>query len=511
MPAQPDILFIILDTLRRDHLSMYGYEHETSPMLDEFSLSSTRFERAISPAQWTIPAHGSLFTGQYPGKHGLTQAYHRLSGSYPTLAELLQVADYHTVAFCNNPMLGILETGMRRGFEHFFNYTGATPQRPVDLQRSAVRRRLDTTTRKIARYLTNRFAHSDFLFRMSMFPIFVPFWSKAMNFKGNTPRSIEDIIDYRTQYYAGGAEKPLFMFANLMGAHMPYHPPDNYLPAEIRRDKQALSFMNHHNLDATGWLSPTDEPLADWQQHTLHSFYDAEIRHQDEQLGKLLHHLKTSGTLDNTLVIIAADHGEGHGDHQFMGHSFVVYQELVHVPLLIHYPERFPAGKRIQKNVSTRRIFHTILNVANVPAPPVTEGEFSVAELSLERSLNGKPDTEGNSAFAEAFPPDNLLAVMRHSNPAMIEKMRLTDVRRGVYQDNHKLAMVGQEVEAMYDVSSDPAELSNIAPANDELVATLQTKVQHFVQQHSGADSTAQNGELSDEVMENLRALGYID
>ncbi|MGB1286881.1 MAG: sulfatase-like hydrolase/transferase [Aggregatilineales bacterium] len=511
MPSQPDILFIVLDTLRRDHLSSYGYHQETSPVLDEFSLDATRFDRAISPAQWTIPAHGSLFTGQYPGKHGLTQAYHQLSGTYPTLAELLQVADYHTVAFCNNPMLGILETGLRRGFEEFFNYTGATPHRPVDLQRSALRRRVDTQSRKVARYLTNRFAHSDFLFRMSMFPLFVPFWSKAMNFKGNTPRSIDDMIDYREQYYADGADKPLFMFANLMGAHMPYHPPDNYLPAELRRDKQAMRFMNHHNLDATGWLSPTDDPLEDWQQHTLHSFYDAEIRHQDEQLGRLLNHVKASGKLDNTIVVIAADHGEGHGDHQFMGHSFVVYQELVHVPLFIRYPERFPSGKTIQKNVSTRRVFHTILDVADIPAPPVADGEHSIADLSLIRSLNGKPDTEGNSAFAEAFPPDNLLSVLRHKDPTMIERMNLTSVRRGVYQDNHKLAMVGQQVEGMYDIASDPAELTNIAASHDDVVETLQGKVHDFVREHSGTSTSRQNEKLSDEVMENLRALGYID
>ena len=510
MPAKPDVLFIILDTLRRDHLSMYGYERETTPALDAFAEDATRFDRAISPAQWTVPAHGSLFTGQYPGKHGLTQANKCLSGAYPTLAELMQVADYHTVAFCNNPMLGILETGMRAGFDNFFNYTGATPHRPVDMQRSAIRRKLATYTRKVGRRLTGHFAQMDFIFRMSMNPLFVPLWSKAMNFKGNTPRSIDDIIDFREQYYAGGAEKPLFMFVNLMGAHMPYHPPDSYLPAELQRDKQAYRFMAHHNADGTGWLSPTDPPLEDWQQRTLHGFYDAEIRHQDDHLSRLFKHLQDSGRLDNTLVVIAADHGEGHGDHHFMGHSFVVYQELVHVPLMIRYPERFPTGKRITKNVSTRRIFHTILDVADVPAPPPAENEFSVKDLSLIRSLNGKPDTEGNMAFSEAFPPDNLLAVLRHSNPEIIERMNLTHVRRGVYQDNHKLALVGQEVESLFDVADDPSELHDIAPAHDDVVQTLRDKMSDFVQHNSG-DAALQSGDMSAEVLENLRALGYIE
>src|SRR5690606_10056998 len=128
-------------------------------------------------------------------------------------------------------------------------------------------------------------------------------------------------------------------------------------------------FMGRFNADAARWASPVVPPLQDWEHQVIEDFYDAEIAHQDRHLGRLLHALRQSGALDDTMVIIAADHGEGHGDHDFFGHSFVVYQELVHVPLMIHYPERFPAGKKVATNVSTRRLFHTVLDVAGITPP----------------------------------------------------------------------------------------------------------------------------------------------
>ena len=116
---KPNILLIVLDTLRRDRLSGYGHTRETSPELDAFAARATVFDRAVSPAQWTIPAHASLFTGVYPSTHQLTEAHGRLSGMFPTLAEILHGAGYHTTGFCNNALLGALDNGLRRGFEHF--------------------------------------------------------------------------------------------------------------------------------------------------------------------------------------------------------------------------------------------------------------------------------------------------------------------------------------------------------------------------------------------------------
>lgn len=514
MTARPNILFIILDTLRRDHLGIYGYPRQTSPHLDYFAQDATIFNRAISPAQWTIPAHSSLFTGTYPSTHGLHQAYQRLSGSHPTLAEILQMADYHTVAFCNNPLLGILETDLQRGFDHFFNYAGATPERPVDMRRSRARRAAASALRQVARRVSNQFAHSDFLFRMSLSPTFVPIWSRLVNFKGSTTQSLEDLLTYWRQHNAGGAAKPLFAFVNLMGAHTPYRPPQQVLDRiapELKRDKAVFRFMAQHNADGLGWISPPEAPLKDWQQHALEAFYSAEIAYQDEQLGRLLQGLKQSGALDNTLVVITADHGEGHGDHGFNGHSFVVYQELVHVPLIVHYPAQFPAGKRIQTSVSTRRIFHTVLDAAGIK-PPLDEADpnANISGLSLVNALNGRPDTENGIVYSEAFPPVNLLNILERTTPSTVERLKLTQVRRGVYAEDYKLAVVGNQVEQLFNIATDPAETQNIAADEPETVQHLQRQLEQFVMQSPPEEANSQT-DVSEEVLENLRALGYVD
>ena len=193
MPNQnkkPNVLVIILDTLRRDRLSIYGNKQETSPNFDAFASESTLFEWAIAPAQWTVPSHASIFTGLYPSTHQLTEAGGVLSGSYPTLAEILQVDGYHTVGFCNNPLVGVLNNGLQRGFNEFYNYAGAAVNRPMDMRKSAIRKAMSKRWYNFARNVGNKFAHSDTLFRMSMNPRFVPIWTRYINYNGHTENSI---------------------------------------------------------------------------------------------------------------------------------------------------------------------------------------------------------------------------------------------------------------------------------------------------------------------------------
>lgn len=514
--SQPNILFIVLDTQRRDRLSLYGHDKDTSPNLDAFSQDATIFERAIAPAQWTIPSHASMFTGVYPSTHQLTQAFQKLSGTHPTLAEIMQVEEYHTVAFCNNPLLGVLNHGLQRGFENFYNYAGASPNRPIDQTRSALRRSIATQFRKVARYATNLFANSDSLFNIAVNPLIVPAWTRMVNFKGNSQRSVDDLIDYWQDYHQGGADKPIFAFLNLMGTHTPYFPPANHIDhvaPSLRHDKNATKFITQFNGDAADWLSPDDPPLADWQRHTLDGYYDAEIAYQDTHLGRLFNYLETSGTLDNTMVVIVADHGEGHGDHGYKGHSFVVYQELVHVPMIIRYPERFPAGKHVTTNVSTRRLFHTVLDVTETSAPLAQDDpNADIHGLSLISSLNGRPDTERGIAYAEAYPPLNLLNILKPRKPELVEQLHLTKIRRGVYDGDHKLALVDGRVENLFNVADDPREIQDIAGDNPNMVDKLQDKMTNFIDDAmSQRLDSVNNGDVSEDVIDNLRALGYIE
>lgn len=510
------MLLIVLDTVRRDRLSTYGHPIETTPALDDFARYSTRFTRAVSPAQWTVPAHASLFTGLYPTSHQLTQADGRLSPYIPTLAETLRAGGYATAGFCNNPLVGVLDNGLTRGFSHFYNYAGAAPNRPQDLTRAALRRAVARWWGRLARRVSQQFAHNDWLFRLSLNPLLTPLWTRSVNYKGSTEHAVDDLIEVLRGHRAGGRSQPFFGFLNLMGAHMPLRPPRDVLARiapEISRDKSAYRFMARFNADAARWASPTDPPLSAWEQRVISAFYEAEIAHQDAHVGRLLAYLKASGALKDTLVVIVADHGEGHGDHHFFGHSFVVYQELVHVPMMIAYPDGFPSGATVTRNVSTRRLFHTMLDLAGL-TPPLddTHPNAAVADLSLMRSTNGHPDSEGGLAYAEAIPPQTFLTVLRHRQPEMIDRLKLTQTRRGVYADDHKLAVVGDTVEGLFDLAADPVELRDLSAQQGERTAALNAHLAQFVMQAQALRVVdGPGGQVTDAMLADLRALGYID
>lgn len=515
-PFRPNILFIVLDTTRRDRLSAYGHSRKTTPALDSFAAEATIFKRAVAPAQWTVPAHASMFTGKYPSAHGVTQSNSRLSDEAPVLAELLRAAGYHTVAFCNNPLVGVLDNGLQRGFERFFNYASAVPARPNDHKKPWLRREFARRFRPFARRMGNRFAHSDTMFRIALHPLFVPIWSRYINFKGHTANSIGDLIDYWDAHHAGGADRPLFAFLNLMEAHLPYWPPQDVvdrIAPELRGDKRAYGFIRRFNADGAAWASPPEPPLEDWQQRALLDFYDAEIAYQDVQLARLFDALAKSGQLERTTVIVVADHGEGHGEHHLFGHGFNVHQELIHVPLIIR-GERFAPGASEEGNVSTRRLFHTVLDLAGVRPPlPEHDPDANIAGLSLVGGTNPS-DPDGGIALSEAFPVLTFLHVLEHRNPSVIERMMLREVRRGVYAGTYKLILRGECEEALYDVAVDPAEERNLVLNQPDRVQALRkAALQALASGGVDAVEAAAGAYEKDDarVIEHLRALGYID
>lgn len=500
--TQPDIILIVLDTLRRDHLSAYGQPRPLSPVFDRFAEGGVLFDRAISPAQWTIPAHTSIFTGLYPTSHQVTQSDSQLAPQIPTLAEILRVNGYQTMGFSNNPLVGILENGLTRGFDHFFNYAGAAPNRPQDMARPRVQRTVANGWGKFARTVSQQFAKSDALFRVSLHPLLTPIWTRGINYKGHTVHSIDDMIaSFKT--HRTNRTQPRFTFFNLMGAHLPYRPPRDFLrevAPDVYHDRSAYRWMGRFNADAVRWASPLETPLTDWERHVLDAFYSAEIAHQDYHLGRLLDALKQTGALDDSMVVIMADHGEGHGDHHFAGHSFVVYQELVHVPLLIHHPARFGGGKRISENISTRRLFHTLLEAAGIAED----------DLSLSTVMDGGADYERNQTFSEALPPQTMVNLLNRNYPDLTKRFMLDQPRRAIYTDQIKMVTVGEQVEGVFNIHDDPFEVHNISHNTD--VANLQTSLNDFVQETADLQVGLKYvANVTDDMLANLRSLGYVE
>lgn len=520
---KPNIILLVLDTHRVERMSVYGYGKDTTPELGEFAEESTVFDWGIATAPWTVPSHGSMFTGLYPTVHQTTQSYKTLPSNIPTVAELLGQEGYETVAFCNNPLVGVLDNGFRRGFDKFYNYSGTIPDIP-DIGDMGTFKKLQREANMLLQRATGpierEFGRSPLLLKLATMPIFVPIWSRAFNFKGDTKRSLRDISDYLRYHFSTQSDTPLFMFINMMETHLPYFPPKNIIDRwapYVTKDREARSFLQKFNTESYRWMAPMLKPFTGVQRQVLSDMYDAEVSYQDRQLRRMFRFLKRSGQLDNTMVIVTSDHGESIGDHEFMGHAFVVYNELQHVPLFIRYPEMFPGNKRVTHEVSTRRVFHTMLEAAGIERE--VYGETS-SSLSLARSVGGpEKEPEGEVVVAEGFPPENFINVMEMTNPDAVEEFRLRKMRRAIYDNGGKLMMVGGQPDEFFSVREDPFEesdlLDNPIGYENDIIKMQQTLDDWVVMAEAHRDGVAPAGEVdysdNPELLERLRGLGYIE
>jgi len=522
MPKTPNIFFIVLDTHRADRLGCYGHPRGTSPNLDAFAENATVFENAISPGQWTIPAHASMFTGEFPTTHGTVQSKASLDPRFLTLAERLKTLGYQTVGFCNNPLVGVLNNGLKRGFDLFYNYGGAVPTVPEKKKKGLaalfdkIWSRYTQLLRKISYPVQNLIAQSDRVFNFILNPLLVPLWSKYAHFKGDAPTSIRDLVEFLQERKE---EQPLFLFLNVMETHLPYDLPDKYIEKFapiIKQNPQARAFMNRFNTQALHWLLPMKRPFTPLEYETLSSMYDAEVAYQDDALGSLLTLLDTPYHHENTLIIIVGDHGEMLGEHQIMGHGLGVYQELIRVPLILRYPGQ-RAGGRVTPAVSTTHLFHTVMDAVHVEAvETVYAPEMDVRSCSL-LPLAKQTGAAPVNVFSEAFPPDHVIHIMKKRTPDLLKDFPSEAIHWAVYRQGFKLIEIENEQSELFYLPDDPREETPIPdPARAGMLRhELGSFLEHTAARRPvvlNADQLASGINLDDEQLrQRLRGLGYIE
>jgi len=526
--ARPDIVLLVLDTQRVDRLSCFGHARETSPSLDALAADATRFTHAVAPAQWTIPSHTSMFTGQYPAQHQTVQPFHRVPSAVSTLAERLHAGGYFTAAMCNNPLVGVVNNGLRRGFQSFLNYSGLMTSRPN--QAAVGRGPMDRYRQQFKRVVVDAmtslqdvFARSDAMLEFSFNPLMRPLWQTALSFKGNTAKSLRDAAQLLTTRREVARDQPIFCFVNLMGTHIPYHPSlrnlERFAPL-VRKSKVAQRYLRQFNGDVFGWLTPLAADLDDETRELLRGVYDAGVADQDELLGVFFDQLRASGSFDRTQFIICADHGEHLGEKRFLGHSFSVYNELVHVPLIIRDPSGdLPRGADIAHVVSTRRIFHTALTTAGV----ATDDERRLT-LAVDATDSPERDPEHGQVFAEAIPIQNVLHLLQRRRPALISELACDQPRRAVWNGRFKLAQTGERHAELYNSYDDPKERLDLGQILPEEVETMQEMLGAFVQRNAAARTGAADDPGADaaaptlvpdyddpQVQRRLHDLGYLE
>jgi arylsulfatase A-like enzyme len=363
-PNAPNVLLVVMDTVRADHLSLHGYKRPTTPGLERFGRSSAMFMRATSTSPWTLPSHASLFTGRWP--HEMTADFKSaLDGTFPTLAEVLGRNGYVTAGFVANTYYCAYEFGLSRGFAYYDDYGAAPSELLVNstLSRSVVNAR---PIRRLTGY------HDTF-----------------------SRKSALDITDAFLSWVDGVDRRPFFAFLNYFDAHEVYLPPapfaQKFGPRVDRRNYLLIQDLRRNFRD-------------DWQQRPgaeidaeINS-YDAAIAYLDSQLDRLFAQLEARNLLDNTLVVVTADHGEQFREHNLFVHGNSVYAPLLHVPLLIRYPRAVPPG-RIEPRVSLRDVPSTILDLAGVADRRRIPGR-SLARFWGSRS-GSSDDPAGNIILSE--------------------------------------------------------------------------------------------------------------
>ncbi len=424
-PRVPNVLLVVLDTVRADRLSLYGYGRNTTPNLARLAGRGVVFGEARSAAPWTLPSHASLFTGRWP--HELNVSGDRpLDGTFPTLAEFLAKHGYATAGFVGNTYFCNSWYGLNRGFFHYEDYY---EQNIIISPGEALR------CTALGRWLI-RLAGTAYNVRPET---------------ANTPKDAERVNhDFLGWLKEDRGQRPFFAFLNYIDAHDPYVTPPGFdrhfgLKPESPADMELIRTWHHGR--KTKEITTREATL-------ISDAYDDCLAALDEQLGRLFAALEQNGVLDDTLVIVTADHGEEFGEHGLYGHGKSVYRPETHVPLLVFGPSatRVPQGRFIAEPVSLRDVAATVVERVGLaddsPLPGSSLARFWQPAATV-------PATDGQVLSEVAI--KTRIAHRPNHAPALRGPLASVVVDGKVYIRD---AMGGEE---LYDVARDPAETNNLA------------------------------------------------
>jgi arylsulfatase A-like enzyme len=441
----PSVIVIVIDTLRADHVGSYGYGRPTSPKLDRLAASGYVFDNAIAQSSWTTPSIGSLFTSTYPSVHGACTFTSALPASLETLATAFGRRGYQTAGISANFVHVTRAKGFAAGFDTF-----------AELKREA---------------------RGD----------------EEAEILGLLPADAAEVTNAALQWLYGRPPGPLFLYLHYMDPHSGYQPPEPY------RGRFA----------AAGYSGPMDgsteqlKRIARGEQHVgpadrqrLVDLYDGEIAFADEQIGRLLDYLDSTGLATDSYVIVLSDHGEELLDHGRVFHGSTLYREVIRVPLIIRPPGGAPDARRLRQVVQLIDLGPTILALTGEPDSRPTQGR-SFASLLGAGAISSWPGLAYSELFEDPL-VDAQLYTKIHIAALTTERLSYLARRDG-----------GAE---LYDPQTDPAENASLAATEGEGAAEAARGLSEHVAACEAFSRLV--GKVSDpmtpEQREQLRALGYL-
>jgi arylsulfatase A-like enzyme len=446
---RPNVFVITIDSLRADRVRpSVPRATERTPNLAALGARGVTFTHAYSQASWTKPSVASLLTSLFPSTHGANLRRDRLSSQATTLAETFARHGYRTAVFSANPWISPA-FGFDRGVEHFFETEQETFSRMVLLIR--VLRALDRPlpSRPISRTISSAERAAGL----------------GVGRRSNCERD-NAILGALASWLSQPAHRPVFAYLHLMSPHIPYEPPSG-----------TDGFDSAEQVD----LLMRTAPLEEGRREALIRLYDETVAHADSVLGEILDAVASSIPMDRTIIVTTADHGEEFFEHGRFGHGKTLYEEVVHVPLVMAGPG-LPAGITRDDPAMLVDIAPTLAKLVGIASSASWAGRNLVVRQS------------GVAAYAELLREGGL-------------ELYMTSDGRRKYVET--IETLGAEMRAeLYDLRSDPGEKRPLQPPTSEPLRAEMTRLRDAARRAALArEATA----IDENAEERLRALGYVN
>lgn len=429
----PNILFIVWDTVRADFVGTFDDSGVATPHLDQLAEQGTVFHRAVAPASWTLPSHASMFTGQFPNELS-TDWLTPIPEQQVMLAEVLSEHGYLTSGFVSNAGYCGRSAGMHQGFAHFEDFI----------------------------FSWKKLFLANFYSRLFYFHVVLP-KQPSLSIEKTGREVTRDFLTWKkeTQF-----DHPEFTFLNYMDAHYPYLP-ENLDGRSLTHQEvlQMLSFRYAH-----------PGMIDDQLQQLAIACYREQIKTLDRELGKILNFLKTEEELNNTVIIVASDHGEQFGEHGIYYHGNSLYQSVVHVPLVV-CDFRDPKNRTVvQQPVSLRNLGATILDFARVPAGHQIQGT-SLRSISMSDNSEGNQQNPvyGYNSMEQINNP-------RYPAPAFFKNSLGWKGRMDLWVDDTYSFIRGPDGQIeLYNLITDPMEENDLSEKNETKSSILNSQLDQFL------------------------------
>lgn len=431
------VVMIVVDTLRADHVGAFGSDRGLTPEIDALAERSHVFEHAIAASSWTRPSIASMLTSRFPTSMGLLDKTDSLQESAVTLPEVLRdQAGFQTFAVITNGNIDA-QLGFDQGFDHF-----------------------------VWPHLRRHYP-DDFAIHVA---------------EGVTQKVLE-LLDRRDP------RRPFFLFALYVDPHDPYLPHPELMPEPEPKGRFNGSRAQLSVLDLLGLRA---EP-ADYDR--IRHLYAGEVRYVDHWIGKLLDGLEERGLTNDVMITLTSDHGEGLWSHNRRGHGNDLYEESVHVPLVVKYP-RSTQASRISSPVSLVDLAPTVLAAAGAPKPPSFHG-FDLSPLTRGESRGAA----FNYVYTEMDHRNQNFDAIRYDGWKLIRKKGSAGTSNG-------------PTTQLFDLASDAGEKHNLAndrrAPNRRRLASALDKWHLAVLDEAASRRQVASSELDHGTLENLRGLGYL-